>query len=91
MIVCFRRMPAGANVPVANVVTVFVNGPVYEMPDVASTEIDRVNQGEVVQLLQRTAAGDWYEITNVREISGWVEARLLGIPDEVAAAVPVVQ
>lgn len=82
-------VPAGATVPVANVVTVFVNGPVYENPDSASTELDRVNQNEVVQLLQKTAAGDWYQVTNVRDITGWAPANLLGIPPEVAAAVPV--
>ncbi|GAB4449567.1 MAG: SH3 domain-containing protein [Chloroflexi bacterium OHK40] len=78
-----------ADVPVASIVTVFVNGPLYERPDTASTELDRVNQGEVVELLQRTSAGDWYQATNVREITGWVPADLLGIPAEVAAAVPV--
>jgi flagellar FliL protein len=43
----------------------------------------------VVELTQRTAAGDWYQATNARGISGWVSADLLGIPDEVAQAVPV--
>jgi flagellar FliL protein len=76
-------------VPVANIVTVFVTGPIYERADTASTEIDRVNQDEVVQLLQRSAAGDWYQVTNVRDITGWAPAELLGIPEEVAAAVPV--
>lgn len=83
------NVPGDAAVPVANVVTVFANGPVYESADPASTEVDRVNQDEVVVLLQRTAAGDWYQVTNVRTIDGWVQAALLGIPDEVAAAVPV--
>jgi SH3-like domain-containing protein len=82
-------VPGDAQVPVASVVTVFVNGPVYEAPDQSSTELDRVNQNEVVELTQRTAAGDWYQVTNPRGISGWVPANLLGIPDEVAQAVPV--
>jgi SH3-like domain-containing protein len=82
-------VPAGTDVPVANVVTVFVTGAIYERPDTASTEVDRVNRDEVVELLQRTAAGDWYQVTNVRQITGWAPAELLGIPDEVAAQVPV--
>ncbi|NTU79909.1 MAG: SH3 domain-containing protein [Chloroflexales bacterium] len=82
-------VPAGTQVPVANVVTVFVNGPVYEQANTTSTEVDRVNKDEVVQLLKRTAAGDWYQVTNMREITGWVPVGLLGIPENVAAAVPV--
>lgn len=82
-------VPAGTNIPVANVVTVFVGGPMHERPDSSTTEVDRVNQGEVVELLQRSAAGDWYEVNNVRGQRGWVEEGLLGIPEDVAAAVPV--
>lgn len=82
-------VPAGASVPVAPVVTVFGNGPVYEAPDAASTELDRVNVNEVVELTQRTADGAWYQVNNVRAIAGWVDASLLGIPDEVAQSVPV--
>lgn len=77
-----------AQIPIANVVSVFVNGAVYEQPDSASTQLDRVNVGEVVELKRKTAAGDWYEVLNVRDISGWVPAELLGVPDEVAAQVP---
>jgi flagellar FliL protein len=82
-------VPADASVPVAPVVTVFGNGPVYEGPDAASTELDRVNVNEVVELTQKTADGAWYQVTNVRAISGWVAASLLGIPEEVAQSVPV--
>ncbi|MCS6882600.1 MAG: SH3 domain-containing protein [Oscillochloridaceae bacterium] len=87
--VTLLRIPQGVNVPVAPVVTVFVTGPVYERPDRASTELDRVNQGEVVELTRRTAAGDWYAIVNLRDVAGWAPAELLGIPPEVADAVPV--
>ncbi len=83
------RIPPGVNVPVAPVVTVFVTGPVFERPDRASTELDRVNQGEVVELTRRTAAGDWYAIVNLRDVAGWAPAELLGIPPEVANAVPI--
>jgi len=83
------QVPADAQVPVAAVVTVFANGPLYERPDEASTELDRVNLDEVVELKQKSADGAWYEVTNVRDISGWVPATLLGVPDEVAQSVPV--
>jgi flagellar FliL protein len=84
-------------VPLAPIVSVFQNGAVYEQPDLSSTQIDRVNaatdipSSEVVELLRKNADGTWYEITNVRGISGWVPAELLGIPPEVAAEVPVAQ
>lgn len=78
-----------AETPVANVVTVFVSGPVYLAADPASAQIDRVERNEVVELLERTADGMWYKVLNVREREGWVQASLLGIPDDVAAQVPV--
>ncbi len=83
------RVRAGTQIPVANVVTVFVSGPMYEQAASTSTETDRVNKSEVVELLQRTTDGTWYQVMNVRDIKGWVEARLLGIPADVAAAVAV--
>ncbi len=89
--VSLLRIPADAQVPVAPVVTVFGNGPLYERADATSTELDRVNQGEVVELTGRTAVGDWYAVVNVRDITGWVPANLLGVPAEVAASVPVAE
>jgi flagellar FliL protein len=83
------QVPGEAQVPVAPVVTVFVNGPLFEQPDSTSAELDRVNQNEVVELTQRSADGLWYQATTVRGVSGWVAAELLGIPDEVAQSVPV--
>lgn len=90
--------PANAgNVPVAPIVSVFQNGAVYEQPDLSSTQIDRVNaaadirSSEVVELLRKTADRSWYEVTNVRGITGWVPAELLGIPPEVDADVPVAE
>jgi flagellar FliL protein len=80
-----------AETPVANIVTVFVSGPVYLAADPASAQIDRVERNEVVELLERTADGMWYKVLNVREREGWVQANLLGIPDDVAAQVPVVR
>jgi hypothetical protein len=80
-----------ASVPVAPIVTVFVSGAVFAESGGGSTEVDRVNAGEIVELTGKTADGAWYQVTNVRGISGWVDVSLLGIPDEVANSVPVVQ
>jgi uncharacterized protein YgiM (DUF1202 family) len=78
-----------AGISVATVVSVFGNGGLYERADLGSTQLERVNIDEVVELLQKTAAGDWYQVRNLRDIVGWVPATLLGIPDDVAAKVPV--
>ncbi|MEF3275861.1 MAG: SH3 domain-containing protein [Chloroflexus sp.] len=78
-----------AEAPVKSVVTVFVSGTVYLAPDPASAAIARVEVNEVVELRERTADGTWYRVLNVRDEEGWVQARLLGIPDDVAAQVPV--
>jgi flagellar FliL protein len=86
-----------AQIPTAAVVSVFQNGPVFEQPDVNSTQIDRVNaaaqiaNSEVVELLRKTADDAWYEVVNARNVTGWVQAELLGIPPEVAAQVPVAE
>lgn len=80
-----------AETPVANVVTVFVSGPLYLAADPASAQIDRVEVNEVVELFERTADGTWYRVRNVRDREGWVQVSLLGIPDNVAAQVPVTQ
>lgn len=78
-----------AETPVANVVSVFDSGAVYLAADTGSAEIDRVNPPEVVELFERTADGTWYRVLTVRDREGWVQASRLGIPDDVAAQVPV--
>lgn len=84
-----------AQVPTASVVSVFRSGAVYERPDVSSTQVDRVNaaaqiaNSEVVELLRRTADNAWYEVLNARNVTGWVQAELLGIPPEIVQQVPV--
>jgi len=78
-----------AKVEVATIVSVFVEGTMYEKPDTASPKVDKVNVDEVVSLKQKTAAGDWYQVENVRGTTGWVPANLLGIPEDVAAKVSV--
>jgi flagellar FliL protein len=78
-----------AETPVANVVSVFVSGSIYLAADTDSAVIDRVDPPEVVELFERTADGTWYRVRTVRDREGWVQASLLGIPDDVAAQVPV--
>ncbi|MBO9315170.1 MAG: SH3 domain-containing protein [Chloroflexus sp.] len=78
-----------AETPVANVVSVFVSGSIYLAADTGSAIIDRVDPPEVVELFERTADGTWYRVRTVRDREGWVQASLLGIPDYVAAQVPV--
>lgn len=76
-----------ARVPVLNIVTVFTSGNVYPQPRAEGTVLDQVFATETVNLLQKTANGDWYRVETVREVTGWVSADLLGIPPEVATAV----
>ncbi len=78
-----------AETPVANVVSVFDDGTVHLAADTDSAVIDQVNPPEVVELFERTADGTWYRVRTVRDREGWVQASLLGIPDDVAAQVPV--
>lgn len=78
-----------AETPVANVVSVFDDGAVHLAADTGSAIIDRVDPPEVVELFERTADGTWYRVRTVRDREGWVQASLLGIPDYVAAQVPV--
>ncbi len=78
-----------AETPVANVVSVFVSGAVYLAADTGSAVVDRVDPPEVVELFERTADGTWYRVQTVRDREGWIQASLLGIPDDVAAQVPV--
>ncbi len=78
-----------AETPVANVVSVFVSGSIYLAADTDSAVIDQVDPPEVVELFERTADGTWYRVRTVRDREGWVQASLLGIPDDVAVQVPV--
>ncbi|MDW8234544.1 MAG: SH3 domain-containing protein [Roseiflexaceae bacterium] len=69
--------------------TVANPGNVRADPNVSATPIDRVNQGEEVQLLGRSDNGRWYLVLTVRGVAGWVSATLLNVPPETAALVPV--
>ncbi len=69
--------------------TVANPGNVRADPNVSATPVDRVNQGEEVQLLGRSDNGRWYLVLTVRGVAGWVSATLLNVPPETAALVPV--
>jgi flagellar FliL protein len=78
-----------ARVPVLPIVSVFTTGNVYAEPRAEGAPVDQVFVGETVDLFGKTSNGEWYEVETVREVRGWVNASLLGIPPEVAADVPV--
>ena len=69
--------------------TVFNGGNVREQPNLNGRVLDQINAGETVQLLEKTADGLWYRITNIRSVSGWVSRSLLTIDPQVAQQVPV--
>ncbi|HEU4327579.1 MAG TPA: SH3 domain-containing protein [Roseiflexaceae bacterium] len=75
--------------PPALSATVFNGGNVREQPNLNGRVLDQINANENVSLLEKTANGQWYRITNVRGVSGWVSATLLRIDAPVAAQVPV--
>jgi len=54
-----------------------------------SQVLDQIHAGEIVQLLQKTANGQWYQIRNPRNVVGWVNVTLLTIDQTVASRVPV--
>ncbi|GAB4204149.1 MAG: SH3 domain-containing protein [Roseiflexaceae bacterium] len=68
---------------------VFNGGNVREQPSLNGRVLDQINANETVVLLEKTANGQWYRITNIRNVSGWVSATLLRIDAQVAAQVPV--
>jgi flagellar FliL protein len=68
---------------------VFNGGNVRAAPNLQGEVLDQINGGETVQLLARTGDGGWYQITNVRGVTGWVNRTLLTVDPEVARRVPV--
>jgi flagellar FliL protein len=74
--------PSGLTAAVRN------GGNVRERP-VSGRPLDQVNAGETVQLIEKTADGAWYKITNIRGVSGWVSASLLTIDQATAKQVPI--
>jgi flagellar FliL protein len=69
--------------------TVFNGGNVREQPSLGGRVLDQINAGETVQLLEKSADGQWYRITNIRSVSGWVSRSLLTVDPQVAARVPI--
>ncbi len=70
---------------------VFNGGNVRAAPNLQGQVLDQVNARETVQLLFKTADGNWYQITNVRGVTGWVNRTLLTVDPDVARRVPVGQ
>lgn len=70
---------------------VFNGGNVRAAPNLQAQVLDQVNARETVQLLSKTPDGDWYRITNVRGVTGWVNRTLLTVDPDVARRVPVGQ
>jgi flagellar FliL protein len=70
---------------------VFNGGNVRAAPNLQGQVLDQVNARETVQLLSKTPDGNWYRITNVRGVTGWVNRTLLTVDPDVARRVPVGQ
>jgi flagellar FliL protein len=68
---------------------VFNGGNVRAAPNLAGQVLDQINARETVQLLARTEDSNWYQITNIRGVTGWVNRTLLTVDPEVARRVPV--
>lgn len=82
-----------ATVPPATGLTanVFNGGNVRAAPDLQSQVLDQINARETVELLSKTPDGEWYRITNIRGVTGWVNRTLLTVDPDVASRVPVGQ
>ena len=76
--------------PAALTAAVFNGGNVRERP-INGRPLDQINAGETVQLLGKTADGNWYRVTTVRNVTGWVSRTLLTIDPGVAEQVPEAQ
>src|SRR5262249_60558934 len=83
-----RRGPATKPPETGLTATVFNGGNVRERP-VTGKPLDQINAGEKVRLLAKTSDGGWYQITNIRDVTGWVSVTLLTIDPAVAKQVPV--
>lgn len=82
-----------ANVtPVAGLsAKVFNGGNVRAEASIRGRVLDQINANETVQLLSKTADGSWYQITNIRNVTGWVSVTLLTVDPEVGRKVPVAE
>jgi SH3-like domain-containing protein len=83
-----KQVSAAAPASTGLSATVFNGGNVRERP-VTGKPLDQINAGETVQLLAKTSDGGWYQITNIRNITGWVSRTLLTVDPAVAQQVPI--
>jgi uncharacterized protein YgiM (DUF1202 family) len=83
-----KQVPASKPSETGLSATVAHGGNVRERP-VTGKPLDQINAGETVQLLAKTADGGWYQITNIRSVTGWVSVSLLKIDAAVVKQVPV--
>jgi uncharacterized protein YgiM (DUF1202 family) len=60
-------------------------------PNLRGQVLDQINADETVDLLEKSANGQWYRITNTRNVTGWVSVTLLTIDPDVARRVPVAE
>jgi uncharacterized protein YgiM (DUF1202 family) len=76
--------------PTGLTTTVFNGGNVRPGPGLSfNPPLDQINAGESVTLIERTADDQWYKITNIRGITGWVNRTLLNLSVELSREVPV--
>ncbi|NOK60727.1 MAG: hypothetical protein GFH27_549289n291 [Chloroflexi bacterium AL-W] len=80
---------APTEVPVERTATVFNGGNVRAAPNIGGQVLDQINANESVELLEQTADGTWYRITNERGVEGWVSVTLLSIDASIAEEVPI--
>lgn len=66
----------------------FNGGNIRERPVITPCTCPQLHAGQTVQLLEKTADGNWYRVI-APEGTGWVSATLLRIDGEVARQVPV--
>lgn len=69
--------------------TVINGGNVRKDPNFRGAILDQNNALESVTLIEKTADGLWYKMTNPRGTSGWFSASLLKIDPSIVAQVPV--
>jgi uncharacterized protein YgiM (DUF1202 family) len=77
--------PTGLKATVSN------GGNVRAAPNLSGRVLDQINANEEVELLAKTANGQWYQIKNIRDVTGWVSSTLLTVDPDVAEQVPVGQ
>lgn len=78
--------------PTATVVltaTVANGGNLRAEPNLNGEVLDQNDAFDVVTLLEKTADGRWYRLTNPRNKTGWFSASLLSIDESTVAQVPV--